>query len=181
MGKTLSQIDGSSELKSKIGRSLSKESRKTTPKIYKSKRLMNYDSSKQMQGSVEPTNIIIDTSLCKVSDKSSVEKKSNKRSSKPICNTTKNSMVKSINSKMSKSWKKEVKKDSSQNVILNTSVDKGEQVIITPIDDTTPNQQSATIINVLDTGISKTSPILSDTKSQKNPPVIEKDENSLDA
>ena len=115
MGKTLSQIDGSSELKSKIGRSLSKESRKTSPKIIRSKRLMNYDSSKQMQGSVEPTNIIIDTSLCQPqgSDKSSVERKSNKRSRNIICNTTKNSMIKSVNSKMSKSSKKNVKKESS--------------------------------------------------------------------
>ena len=51
---------------------------------------------------------------------------------------------------------------SSRNNILNTSVDKGVQIINNG-EDTTPNQQSATVINVVeDTGIS---PLISNTLS----------------
>ena len=68
---------------------------------------------------------------------------------------------------------------SSRNNILNTSVDKGVQIINEMGEDTTPNQQSATVINVVeDTGIS---PLISNTLSQRNNPAfdIEKDSKYL--
>lgn len=59
---------------------------------------------------------------------------------------------------------------SSRNNILNTSVDKGVQIINNG-EDTTPNQQSATVINVVeDTGIS---PLISNTLSQRFKPAFE--------